>query len=76
MRHGCVTLGQCRPLRGSDRLPDKNGHSWLDWVIPIGAVLVICASLASAIRESDIRLGGNRSDLLKAYSPKPNRSVQ
>jgi hypothetical protein len=44
-------------------LPKQPNGSWWDLIIPIGAVLVICASLASIFLGSNFRLSSRKSDV-------------
>lgn len=45
-------------------------RTWLSLAVPIAAILVIGFSLSSIFYDPDFRVRPNRSDLLKAYSPK------
>ena len=41
---------------------------WLDLIVPVGAVLVICFALGSLFYDGHFRIAGNRShEVLKAY---------
>jgi hypothetical protein len=48
----------------------------VDWIIPIGAILVICASLGSVFLDPNFQPTRNKSELLKAYAPKAERCVR